>query len=60
VVRFQVCNAALHAAHAAVQVTVAVCVYAFDLLYVDGEMLVHLPLRQRRVRMAQVRFCTSA
>ena len=37
------------------QVTVQVCVFAFDLLFVDGEMLVHLPLRQRRIRMAQAR-----
>ena len=37
------------------QVTVHVCVFAFDLLFVDGEMLVHLPLRQRRMRMAQAR-----
>jgi len=37
------------------QVTVQVCVFAFDMLFVDGEMLVHLPLRQRRIRMAQAR-----
>ena len=30
-----------------------VCVFAFDLLYVDGDSLVHLPLRQRRARLAQ-------
>jgi len=36
-------------------VTVQVCVFAFDMLFVDGEMLVHLPLRQRRIRMAQAR-----
>ena len=29
-----------------------VCVFVFDLLYVDGEALVHLPLRQRRARLA--------
>ena len=29
-----------------------VCVFVFDLLYVDGESLVHLPLRQRRARLA--------
>ena len=31
-----------------IQVTVAVCVFAFDLLYLDGTALVHLPLRERR------------
>ncbi|KAK9793179.1 hypothetical protein WJX73_007861 [Symbiochloris irregularis] len=30
------------------EVTVAVCVFAFDLLYMDGEALVKLPLRERR------------
>lgn len=30
-----------------------VCVFVFDLLYVDGDSLVHLPLRQRRARLAQ-------
>jgi hypothetical protein len=34
------------------QVTVPVCVFAFDLLYADGEALVHLPLRARRARLA--------
>jgi len=29
-----------------------VCVFVFDLLYVDGDSLVHLPLRQRRARLA--------
>ena len=29
-----------------------VCVFVFDLLYVDGDSLVHLPLRQRRSRLA--------
>jgi ATP-dependent DNA ligase len=29
-----------------------VCVFVFDLLYVDGVSLVHLPLRQRRARLA--------
>ena len=29
-----------------------VCVFVFDLLYVDGESLVNLPLRQRRARLA--------
>lgn len=29
-----------------------VCVFAFDLLYADGEALVHLPLRARRERLA--------
>ena len=29
-----------------------VCVFVFDLLYVDGDSLVHLPLRQRRGRLA--------
>ena len=29
-----------------------VCVFVFDLLYVDGASLVHLPLRQRRARLA--------
>ena len=29
-----------------------VCVFVFDLLYVDGDSLVHLPLRQRRCRLA--------
>ena len=53
-------KAAMHAARLAMQVTVAVCVYAFDLLFADGEMLVHLPLRQRRIRMAQVRCCVPA
>ena len=33
------------------QVTVAVCVFAFDLLYVDGSPLVHLPLRERRLKL---------
>lgn len=37
---------------AAHQVTMHVCVFVFDLLYVDGEALVHLPLRQRRARLA--------
>lgn len=36
------------------QVTVPVCVFAFDLLYADGQPLVHLPLRSRRDRLAQV------
>lgn len=36
----------------AVQVTVAVCVFAFDLLYLDGEALVKLPLRERRDRLS--------
>ena len=35
-----------------VQVTINVCVFVFDLLYVDGESLVHLPLRVRRDRMS--------
>lgn len=35
-----------------VQVTINVCVFVFDLLYVDGESLVHLPLRARRDRMS--------
>ena len=30
-----------------------VCVFVFDLLYVDGDSLIHLPLRQRRARLAQ-------
>ena len=34
------------------QVTMHVCVFVFDLLYVDGDSLVHLPLRQRRSRLA--------
>ena len=34
------------------QVTMHVCVFVFDLLYVDGDSLVHLPLRQRRARLA--------
>ncbi|KAK9865080.1 hypothetical protein WJX84_011403 [Apatococcus fuscideae] len=34
------------------QVTIHVCVFVFDLLYVDGESLVHLPLRARREHMA--------
>ena len=34
------------------QVTMHVCVFVFDLLYVDGDSLVHLPLRQRRNRLA--------
>ena len=34
------------------QVTVQVCVFAFDLLYADGQPLVKLPLRERRARMA--------
>ena len=34
------------------QVTINVCVFVFDLLYVDGESLVHLPLRARRDRMS--------
>ena len=29
-----------------------VCVFVFDLLYVDSDSLVHLPLRQRRARLA--------
>ncbi len=29
-----------------------VCVFVFDLLFVDGDSLVHLPLRQRRARLA--------
>ena len=29
-----------------------VCVFVFDLLYMDGDSLVHLPLRQRRARLA--------
>ena len=37
----------------AMQVTMHVCVFVFDLLYVDGDVLVHLPLRQRRARLAQ-------
>ena len=37
---------------AALQVTIHVCVFVFDLLYVDGESLVHLPLRARREHMA--------
>ena len=32
------------------QVTVVVCIFAFDLLYMDGVPLVHLPLRERRVQ----------
>ena len=35
-----------------VQVTVQVCVFAFDLLYADGQPLVKLSLRERRARMA--------
>ena len=34
------------------QVTINVCVFVFDLLYVDGESLVHFPLRTRRDRMS--------
>ncbi|KAK9840432.1 hypothetical protein WJX74_009841 [Apatococcus lobatus] len=34
------------------QVTINVCVFVFDLLYVDGESLVHYPLRERRDRMS--------
>lgn len=34
------------------QVTMHVCVFVFDLLYVDGDALVRLPLRQRRARLA--------
>lgn len=34
------------------QVTIDVCVFAFDLLYADGEPLIHLPLRLRRERLA--------
>ncbi|DBB01067.1 hypothetical protein WJX77_004280 [Trebouxia sp. C0004] len=37
---------------AAHQVTMHVCVFVFDLLYVDGNSLVHLPLRHRRARLA--------
>ena len=37
-----------------------VCVFAFDLLLVDGDMLVHLPLRQRRARLAQVQLSPHA
>lgn len=29
----------------------AVCVFVFDILYVDGSPLVHLPLRDRRARL---------
>eukprot|EP00884_Botryococcus_braunii_P017318 jgi/Botrbrau1/426/Bobra.110_2s0076.1 len=36
------------------QVTVPVCVFAFDLLYINGQPLVHLPLRARRERLAEV------
>lgn len=36
------------------QVSVPVCVFAFDALYADGEVLVGLPLRERRARMKQV------
>jgi ATP-dependent DNA ligase len=43
---------------AGLQVTVQVCVFAFDALLVDGEPLVHLPLRQRRARLSQVVCCT--
>jgi DNA ligase-1 len=35
-------------------VTVAVCVFVFDLLYADGESLRMLPLAQRRERLLQV------
>ncbi len=34
------------------QVKIHVCVFVFDLLYVDGESLVNLPLRARRERMS--------
>lgn len=37
------------------QVVVDVCVFAFDLLFVDGEVLLPLPLRERRLRLSQVR-----
>ncbi|KAA6428449.1 MAG: DNA ligase [Trebouxia sp. A1-2] len=37
---------------ASIEVTMHVCVFVFDLLYVDGDSLVHLPLRQRRARLA--------
>jgi ATP dependent DNA ligase domain len=33
-------------------VTVHVCVFLFDLLYIDGEDLLHLPFRERRRRLA--------
>ena len=39
------------------QITVAVCVFAFDLLYVDGEALVRQTLRERRARLDAVFPC---
>lgn len=54
------CQAAEHhGSHAvpAKQITVAVCVFAFDLLYVDGEALVRQTLRERRARLDAVFPC---
>ena len=40
-----------HSSSDTTQVTVAVCVFAFDLLYWDGQPLVKLPLRERRQKL---------
>lgn len=34
-------------------IKVQVCLFAFDLLYLNGEPLIHLPLRERRERLHQ-------
>ena len=45
--------------HASPQVDIPVCIFVFDALFVDGEVLTGLPLRARRARLAQVLYsCT--
>ena len=48
---FQELSTRARDAVAEADVTVHVCVFLFDALYVNGESLLHLPLRERRARL---------